>query len=253
MKPILNTRKGIPFFYDKSEAEFQQDNYEKYDPIVIRQCMMHLSDHLWGKYPMQKILDYVMGNFPNESCENILEIGCGVGRCIGEIAEKYPESSCWGLDFSYQMLKKTKETWIDGQSTTLHLSKYGFDYESEIITKKLSNLQVGLSSCENLPFADGSQDIVFSAFLLDRLRDPIQGMKEMKRVLSPNGKIIIITPLNFLNPSFWKKFHPPVKLWKIMQDLGLQILDWQEDFIVEEPLDIRQNSIKWNCLAVVCR
>ena len=48
MKIPIQTRQGIPFFHDKNEKEFQQDPYERYDPMVIRQSALHLADELWG-------------------------------------------------------------------------------------------------------------------------------------------------------------------------------------------------------------
>lgn len=251
MKAAIRFRKDIPFFHDKSDIEFKQDPYENYDPYVIRQSMIHLSDHIWEKHPMQKVLDYVLQNVPSEKATNILEIGCGVGRCIGDIAAKYTESNCWGIDYSYQMLKKAKETWVDGKSTEINLSKYGFSNNCKIESHKVSNLKLGLAKCENLPFENGSQDLVFSSFLLDRLSDPIQGLKEMKRVLHPNGKIVIISPLNFNHSFHWTKFYPPIKLFSILQEMGFTILDWKEDMIIEETMDARGNVVKWNCVGMV--
>ena len=247
----LDYRKEIPLFYDKSEKEFRQDSYESYDLSVIRQTMIHLSDHLWDEYPMQKTLDYGLKHIPKNS-KNIVEIGCGVGRLIGEIAAKYSDANCWGIDYSYQMLKKAKETWIDGKSTDIDLSKYGFD-ENTLESHKLSNLQFGLAKCEDLPFSDQSQDLIISSFLLDRLSGPIQGLKEMKRILRPGGKIVIITPLNFVDASHWERFYPPTKLKKALQEMHFEIVDWTEDITIDEPLDKRGNVIQWKCLGLVCK
>jgi hypothetical protein len=58
MKPILD-RKGIPFFHQKTALEFQQDVYERYHEMVMRQSALHLADELWGAYPFQAVFDFV--------------------------------------------------------------------------------------------------------------------------------------------------------------------------------------------------
>lgn len=40
--------------------------------------------------------------------ENILEIGCGTGRNLAILAEKYPNANCYGLDASAEMLETAK-------------------------------------------------------------------------------------------------------------------------------------------------
>lgn len=250
MQPVLHYRNDIPFYYDKSAEEFYQDPYERYDPMVIRQSMLHLSDHLLEMYPMQPIKDYIERNWPIQNPINILEIGCGVGRMIGDIASQFPSSNCWGIDYSYQMLKRAKEAWIDSKAVEMDFSKFGF--EKEVVQNiGLSNLQFGLAKCEYLPFDDGSQDLVFSTFLLDRLSDPIQGLKEMKRVLSDEGHIIIVSPLNFKISEQWKQFYPISNLKSELLKLGIEIASWQDDIRVSEPLDIHGNYIEWNCIATV--
>jgi len=253
MKPPFHFRKDIPFYYNKSEKEFSQDPYEKYDPSVIRQSMIHLSDDLWDVYPMQVILDYIHKNTSENVYNNIVELGCGVGRCIAEIANNYPEAKCWGIDYSYQMLKKAKETWIDEKPINIDFSKFGFPKINPFnINQSSKNLHFGLTKAEDLPFDDLSQDLVFSSFLFDRLENPILGIKEMKRILSKNGKLIIVSPLNYVKAENWEAFYPENMLKVKLKELGFNIVSWDEDIIIREPMDKRGNAIHWNCLGIVC-
>lgn len=249
-EPLLH-RKNIPFFYHKSEAEFKEDHYEKYDPSVLRQSMLHLSDQLWGAYPLQSVFDYVKLQVEQVDCKDILEIGCGVGRLIAELATSYPKANCWGMDYSYQLLKKAREIWMDGEDSEMNFSRYGFDSMHKIVGRALTNVQFGLCKAEQLPFSDNSQDVIVSSFLFDRLLDPIQGVREMKRVLRKNGRIIIVTPLNFIKATHWEKFYPPIKLYSQLQTMGFSIVDWREDLLIEEPLDLRGNRVQWQCVAIV--
>ena len=247
----IRYRHGIPFYYDKSESDFRQDRYERYDPMVIRQSMLHLADHIWGRYPMQGVVDYITNNSSDNIDHDILEIGCGVGRMIGDIATNNPDSQCWGIDYSYQMLKQAKQVWIDGKDVQCNPINFGFSESIKVESKSLTNLSFGLARGEALPFSDKSQDLVISSFLLDRLSDPIQCLREMKRVLRPNGKIIIVTPFNFTNGTHWNQLYPLSKFQEKLKELDFELLDWVENLMIHEPLDRRGNEIVWNCTGMV--
>jgi len=253
MKSPLRFRKQIPFFYDKSEKEIQQDPYERFDPMVIRQSALHLADELWGAYPMQDILAFSKPFLSLVQATNILEIGCGVGRWIATLAQAYPEAECWGIDYSYQMLKRAQEVWVDGKSVALNLAKHGFSATHQIQGIELANLHFGLSKASLLPFADQSQDLVVSSFLFDRLEHPISGIQEMQRVLRPDGILLLLTPLNFNTAKHWEQFYPPIKIHQTLIQMGFEILDWQEEINITEPLDLRGNAVHWKCIGLACK
>lgn len=254
MNQPIYYRKSIPFFHDKTAIEFQKDNYERYDEMVIRQSALHLADEIWGMYPMQKILDFAQDHYPKLDSESqIVELGCAVGRWIANLAKHYPQANCWGIDYSYQMLKRAHEFWVKGKDISIDLSNKGFPQVFDIQASQLKNLQFGLAKVEQLPFADQSQDLVLNSFLLDRLDDPIKGLNEMYRILKQHGKLILISPLNFQQAAQWAKLYPASKIRDLLNQLGFKILDWTEDLIIREPLDARGNLIEWKCLALVAK
>lgn len=250
MKTPTSFRMQIPFFYNKSESEFRQDIYERYDDMVVRQTAIHLLDDLWGDYPFQPAFDFVTRHLQNEGELNFLEIGCGVGRWIGTLAKQNPKGKFWGIDYSYQMLKRAHEFWITEKTIHLDLSKKGFS-KYKLNGHALRNLNFGLAKAEKLPFANNSQDAVVSSFLIDRLEDPIKGLEEMYRVLKPDGKLILVSPLNFLKKSHWEKFYPVTQLLEVLKKIGFEILEWENELIVEEPWDSRGNMIVWKAIGIV--
>jgi ubiquinone/menaquinone biosynthesis C-methylase UbiE len=56
-----------------------------------------------------------------------------------------------------------------------------------------------LCDCCHLPFEDNSFDIIYSSHLLEHIKDKNQALREMVRVLSPDGFIHVIVPT-----STWK-------------------------------------------------
>lgn len=252
MKSPFLYRKDIPFFYNKSKEEYHHDVYERFDPMVLRQTMIHLQDDLWKGYPFKPVKDFLRP-YLEMPPDSILEVGCGVGRLIGDLAIDYPQSRCWGIDYSYQMLKRAQEFWKGNQKHHVDLSRYGFSQKTVFEGKRLTNVHFGLSKCESLPFDDNSQELVFSSFLFDRLADPINGLIEMKRVCKSGGKIILLTPMNFTSRMHWEQFYPASKLKDGLLNNGFEILDWQEGIKVDEPMDGHGNVIQWQCVGMVLK
>lgn len=252
MKAPILYRKKIPFFHNKTNREFQEDIYERYDEMVKRQTTIHLADELWNKYPpLYPILEFAKDNYPNTNPANILEIGSGVGKWIGTIAQLYPESNCWGIDYSYQMLKRSHEFWIEGREVIIDQSARGFRSNLKIKGYELKNLQFGLAKAEHLPFLNNSQDLIVSSFLLDRLENPYDGLLEMYRILNSRGRIILITPFNFRKAKHWEIYYPPERLYGLIAEIGLNILRIQENILIEEPLDFHGNMINWRCTGII--
>ena len=247
--PLLH-RKSIPFYYDKSPAEFQKDRYERYNPMVIRQTALHLADDLWKQYPLQPILDFAQPFIP-DAPRTISELGCSVGRWIATLSQQFPEADCWGLDFSYQLLKRAQEFWIAEKTIMLDSAYLGFPGIQTLRGQSLKNLRFGLAKAADLPFEDNSQDLVIHSFLLDRIADPAVALKEHFRVLSPGGILIFVTPLNFQEADLWKKYYPAIKIHQLLVQTGFSILEWRDDLEIAEPLDARGNAVVWQTIGVV--
>ena len=220
--------------------------------MVIRQTALHLADHLWGQYPLQPVLDFAQPHLP-ASPQNIVELGSSVGRWIGTLAEQYPIATCWGMDFSYQLLKRAKEFWIEKKTIQIDTSKLGFSGIKNLEGVALENLHFGLAKASALPFEDNSQDLVVHSFLLDRVADPLTTLREHYRILSPNGILIFVTPLNFQAAKLWENYYPAIKIYQLLINLGFSILDWKEDLEITEPLDARGNAVVWQTIAVVAQ
>ena len=220
--------------------------------MVVRQSGLHLADQLWGRYPFQAVFDFAEPHYPKATELNILEIGCGVGRWAATLANRYPKATVWGNDFSYQMLKRANEFWVQGKEISIDLSEKGF-IKQTIKGSLLKNLKFGLAKAEAMPYDDGSQDLVLNSFLIDRLENPKKGLEEMFRVLKPNGKLIVVTALNFKKSDHWDLYYPPIQLSIVLSKIGFELEDWKENVLIEEPLDAHGNVICWTCLAFVVK
>lgn len=65
-----------------------------------------------------------------------------------------------------------------------------------------------IGDAANLPFRDGSFQLVYSSFVFEHLQNPQIALKEWKRVLRPRGSLEIVTD----NASHWR-FHLHFPRW----------------------------------------
>ena len=107
----------------------------------------------------------------------IVDLGIGPGLLSKEINSAIPDANLIGVDPSKHMLK---------------------------VAKKNAKVKTYVGTSENIPLEDVSVDLVVSRFSLAYWEKPLSSMKEISRVLKPNGKIVF----EVLNKNFprWKLF-----------------------------------------------
>jgi len=98
---------------------------------------------------------------------SVLDVGCGAGAALRELANRYPEAVLTGCDISPLAVE-----------TASSLN------ESYIKAGRMRFLRCGVP---DLPFADGEFDTVFSVESLYFWPDQLAGLREIRRVLAPGG------------------------------------------------------------------
>lgn len=122
----------------------------------------------------------------------VLEVGVGTGANL----PYYPsEAEVTGIDFSRKMLDKARK-----KAATLDTS----------ITLEEMN-------AEKLDFPDDSFDYVISTCVFCSVPDPVQGLKEIRRVLKPEGKVLMLEHMRSDNRFIGKAMD-------IMNPVGLHIV-----------------------------
>ena len=107
--------------------------------------------------------------------DRILEVGIGTGIN----APMYP-SHCHvtGIDFSARMLAKARD---------------------RVERKGLTNVTLFEMDAANLTFPDDSFDVVYAPYVISVVSDPVQVVREMRRVCRPGGKFIVLN--HFRSPN----------------------------------------------------
>ncbi len=115
--------------------------------------------------------------------KNVLELGCGLGDLQADIQEA--GYTCHAIEHSPEMVSAARAT----------LKKRRVGTETQIIQ----------GSAQHLPFAAETFDTIVSTFPSEYIYDP-PTISEVKRVLRPGGRIIVIEGANLLPVGFVQPF-----------------------------------------------
>ena len=122
--------------------------------------------------------------------ERILDLCCGTGDLAFEILRRQARCHITGADFAEPMLEIAKSK---VQSPKSKGSK-----------SPSPQIEFMWADALNLPFADASFDAVTVAFGVRNFEDTAAGLREMRRVLRPGGRALI---LEFMRPtSFFLRY-----------------------------------------------
>jgi ubiquinone/menaquinone biosynthesis C-methylase UbiE len=162
---------------------------------------MHTTKKIRNRYnrvaPFYDIMDAVMelGLFKKErpilvrqATGKVLEVGVGTGKNLPYYSH---DSDVCGIDFSPRMLAKAKGRAADSGA---HIQLMEMDVQA-------------------LDFADNSFDSVLTSCVFCSVPDPVQGLKEIRRVLKPGGQLFMLEHMRSERPLIgklmdWLNFMP---------------------------------------------
>ena len=131
----------------------------------------------------------------------ILDIASGTGDISKLISKEYPNTNIFMSDINYEMLDEGRNRAID-----------------ESFSRNCHFCQL---SGEELPFKDNTFDVITVGFGLRNFTDKEKGLKEMKRCLKKNGKLLVLEFSKPINPVFskiydWYSFNILPKLGSLL-------------------------------------
>ena len=131
-------------------------------PIMFRVEQSH-----WWYTGRRKILSDFVEEISRQVTDRrprILDVGCGTGANLLMLS-KYGEAE--GVDISEDALAFCRERGLD---------------------------RVRLGAGEKLPYDDGTFDLVTAFDVVEHMDDDLAGLREMRRVLRPGGRVLLFVP-----------------------------------------------------------
>jgi len=138
---------------------------------------------------------YIFSKIKLDESSRVLEVGCGTGAILSELP---PNISLQGLDLDPAALPECR----------IHVP----------------TASVTQGNALSLPYPNGSFDIVYCHFLLLWISNPLQALREMKRVTKPGGQIIA-----FAEPDYSHRIDKPGNL--------IQLGKWQTESLIKQGAD----------------
>ncbi len=124
----------------------------------------------------------------------VLEAGCGVGAQTVILARNSP----------------------DAEITSINISESSINQVKELIKKnKIENVKFTQSDLYNLHFEDKSFDHIFVCFVLEHLKDPLDALNSLRRVLKDGGSITVIEG-DHGSCYFYPETKEAIKVWECL-------------------------------------
>ncbi|AOY74505.1 class I SAM-dependent methyltransferase [Clostridium formicaceticum] len=140
----------------------------------------------------------------------ILDIGCGGGRTVNRLASMTTKGKVFGIDYSMDCVNWSKE------------------YNQELLHQ--GQVEILHASVEEMPFEEDKFDFIFAVETIYFWPNLLENLKEVRRVLKPSGKFIIINEM-YASEKFKErneafaatgniKIHTPEELKELLEKAG---------------------------------
>jgi ubiquinone/menaquinone biosynthesis C-methylase UbiE len=182
-----------PRYLATLEAEragwWSSDNFDTWKNLYV-------SEYARGFYVVETLERYVPSFQPAGA--RVLDIGCGDAGVLIAFAER--GSVCAGIELDEKSLERGR----------LRAEEHGVAVD----------LRKGVA--EALPWEDGAFDLVILDNVLEHVRDRPLTLREIHRVLKPNGLLYMVTPKPFALYSLWNDPHYDLA-WLVLMPRPMQI------------------------------
>ena len=102
----------------------------------------------------------------------ILDVGCGGGRTVGKLADAASEGRIYGIDYSAESVATSR------RENAARIAE--------------GRVEIEQASVSRLPFSDDRFDLVTAVETQYYWPDPVGDMKEIRRILKPGGRAVVI-------------------------------------------------------------
>ena len=167
LEGIIKLSQHTPFGPSTTSFNVLQDTFVETGPEVRT-----ASDHE-ARYLDEFLTLFEVNILSQLRGRRVLDYGCGYGGKAVELARRLPESTVVGLEVHEHKIVK------------------GADFASR---SGVSNCTFVLATQDRMPLEDDAVDAIVSHDVIEHVHDPAATMKELHRVLAPNGRAYLVFP-----------------------------------------------------------
>ncbi len=174
-------RDGSPY-PDRARPTFEREVRAMFASIADRyDAFNHLAtfglDLVWRPRAL-----WELDRYRHLPVRRALDVGCGTGGLARRLADRYPRAEVVAVDFSRAMVAAAGR-------------------------RRRTPRALGVANASRLPFADGTFDLVASAFVARNFADLRGTARELCRVLRPGGSLLTLEVSEPASPTVRRLFH----------------------------------------------
>lgn len=139
--------------------------YEVWDQVPVDYYQSGVKKSVLQKLWHNRKLSIAQKILSGENFKKCLDVGCASGYMVSEISRVFPNASYFGVD--------------------------SFDKVIGYGKKKYPHIKFKVANAEKLPFKTGEFDLIICYETIEHITNPLKALKEMKRILSKKGKLIL--------------------------------------------------------------
>jgi len=158
----------IIFGFPRKKKSPRKPNIEGLDNPEVAKAFEKMTNFLPFRLLRKKVLSKLKDFNPKGT---LVDIGCGSGNLIIQIAESFPDLNLIGIDISSEILEFAKKLALDR-----NLGK---------------RIEFKIGNVEKLPFSNESIDFIISTLSLHHWVNPVKVFNEIHRVLKRDGTLLI--------------------------------------------------------------
>jgi SAM-dependent methyltransferase len=155
-----------------------REHYRTDEYLRVRQ---DTHDHY--SVPRVDFAAWVLGFISWRGANRVLDLGCGTGNYYAPLIQRLPDVNYYGLDLS-----------------------------SGLLVKHAAQNRVLLGDAQQIPFADHTFDVVMANHMMYHVADVDATIKEIRRVLKPDGVFVAATNSIHSMPEFQVLFRRAIVL-----------------------------------------
>ena len=142
------------------------DETRKRDSVVEKYARLApFYDRRWSFY-VEATIRETLARLSLRQTARVLDVGCGTGALLHELARRFPQTTLVGVDPVPEMLAVARR-------------------------RLPASIELREAWAEELPFGNEEFDVVVSCNMFHYIREPASALKQMSRVLRPCGELVI--------------------------------------------------------------